>query len=212
MANQDLNVSMSSISQEVKNRYANEEGFINTLPPIMQKVGLDNCHNLPYPVVEFGRNWAKTFPLRSLFFCGTCGSGKTWFAHALIREVFKNIVGYWWPKIITSPSLDSKLLKASKSDEGDAELIRMYADEDLLMIDDLGRESKSDRLKRQYYELFNQRYLNQKPTIVTSNFELNELSEVLDGAVISRMQGWKMINFPKKDLRKLDNILNVEEL
>ncbi len=214
MANQDFSqiYSTSQENKEIKDLYQNEEGFLKRLHPSYQDVSLDNCKLLPQRLVDWGRLWAKKHPLQSLFFLGTYGSGKTWFAHALIREVFKNIQGFWWPRIYTAPELDSKLLKASKSESGDSEIIRMIADEDLLMIDDFGRESKSERLKRQYFEIFNKRYINQKPTIITSNFNYEELSDLLDGAVVSRMQSWKMLQFPKKDLRRFNNIVNIEEL
>ena len=115
--------------------------------------------------------------------------------------MFKSCPYKLWPRYFTSPELDGRLLKASKSDEGDEYEIKNISSQDILFIDDLGRETKSDRLKRQYFEILNYRYTNQLPTILTSNYDLDQLGEILDGSISSRIQEWKVLKFKSRDLR-----------
>jgi DNA replication protein DnaC len=184
-----------------------ESGFISTIPERYKNSTLENCLKIPPFIVELGYKWASDFPLQNLFICGTYGCGKTWLAFALLREAIRSHkeLGYFWPRHLTSRELDAKLLIASKSENGDLQALIDWGQEDLLLIDDLGRETKSERLKNQYFEIFNRRYNDRKPTIITSNFNLNELGDILDGSIISRLQDCKVINLPKHDLRKGTN-------
>lgn len=164
-------------------------------------LSLDQCELMPSKLVEFGHKWARTRPLHSLFLWGQYGSGKTTFAHALIDEAYR-LGGVGYCRCITSTELDSKLLQSTKMDGGDAELVKNFCEEDLLFIDDMGRETNSDRLRHQYFQIIDYRWRNHFPTIVTSNMSLEQLADRLDGAVSSRMQSWHIIEFPKKDLRQ----------
>ncbi len=182
----------------------NEQGFFeHQVPKIFQGASLETCERQHPSLVEFGREWAKE--PRSLFLCGGYGTGKTYYAFALIREMFRVCKRHIWPRYFTSPQLDARLLKASKSEEGDEYDVRNIAEQDLLMIDDIGRETRWDRLKRQYFEILNYRYCQQLPTILTSNLSLDQLSEIVDGAIASRMQEWQNINFTGGDMRKTKN-------
>jgi DNA replication protein DnaC len=174
--------------------------FKHQVPMKYSHVCLENCDKQPKEYIQFAKDWAKK--PTSIFLCGGYGTGKTYFAFAMVREIFRKYPRIIWPRYFTSPDLDSKLLKASKSDEGDSYLVNNFASQDLLFIDDLGRETKSDRLKRQYFEILNYRYVNELPTILTSNFNLDQLGDVLDGAIASRLQEWQIIEFNGPDLRK----------
>lgn len=177
-----------------------EETFFRNVYEKYQKASLDNCNLIPKHIVDFCREYALN--PTSLVITGGYGTGKTYLVFAIVREIFRKNPKRMWPRFFTSPELDSIFLKASKSDDGDGYEIESKAKEDLLIIDDLGRETKSDRLKRQYFELFNYRYARELPTIVTSNYNLEQLGEVLDGSIASRMQEWQLINFKGADVRQ----------
>jgi len=179
----------------------NEKIFFDlVVPKKYMQASLENCERQPKILIDFAKEWAIK-PV-SVFFFGGCGTGKTYFTFAMIREMFRTCPVKLWPRYFTSPELDSKLLQASKSEEGDAWVIRDIAEQDILFIDDFGRETKSDRLKRQYFEILNYRYVNELPTILTSNYNINDLGEILDKAVASRMQEWEAFHFKGKDMRK----------
>lgn len=177
-----------------------EEHFFSIcVPPFFKDVSLEACDKIKPALIEFGYEWAKK--PTSLLLCGGLGNGKSTYAFSLIRQVFRKCPYHLWPKYFTSPDLDSKLLNASKSLEGDSVIIKELGEEDLLFIDDLGRETRTDRLKRQFFELFNYRYTHNKPTIVTSNYTLEQIGEVVNDAIASRMQEWQIIEFKGPDLR-----------
>lgn len=119
--------------------------------------------------------------------------------------MFKNYPEGIWPRYYTSTFLDSKLLDAitTGSDKGEIDLI---SKEDLLFIDDFGRETKSDRVKRQYFEIINQRYSEELPTILTSNFNPLEIGEMLDPAIASRIEEWQILEFTGPDLRPSNRV------
>jgi DNA replication protein DnaC len=191
----------SSQSKEIPGMYSNEKGFFqHAVPKLFTNASLETCDLQPPEYIEFSKHWALD-PC-SVFLCGGYGSGKTHFAFAMLREMFRRCPRKIWPRYFTSPELDAKLLRAVKSDEGDSFALRDLGEQDLLFIDDIGRETKSDRLKRQYFEILNYRYTQNLPTILSSNFSLEQLGDVLDGAIASRIQTWQIIEFNGPDLRR----------
>ncbi len=178
-----------------------ETFFRQCVPSKFKTASLEECA-LIYPErASYGKKWAKN-PC-SIFIKGDLGVGKTYFAYALIRELFRVSPIVFWPRNFTSEELDGRLLTASKSDGGDAYEIQMRAEEDVLFIDDIGRETKSDRLKRQYFSILNRRYNEQnKITILTSNFSLDHLGDIIDPAISSRIQEWQNLSLKGPDLRK----------
>jgi DNA replication protein DnaC len=186
---------------------SNEELFfygykekIPQCPKMFRDANLETCNMIPKEFIEYGKEWAKK-PV-SLFLFGNVGPGKTHYAFALIREMFKYYKKIW-PRYFSSTDFDKTLLEAIKSEFGDKDLIDMRKKEDLLFIDDFGRESETKRLKNQYFEIINYRYSEELPTIISSNYSLDNLSEFLDSAIASRMQQWQNIHFKGPDLRKI---------
>ncbi len=180
--------------------YMNEQSFFSHgVPKKYQDAELGKLDKQPQSMIDFGKQWAKN--PTSLFLYGNKGSGKTKFAFALIRELFRQGYPNFWPRYYTSPELDSKLHQAIM-DGGDRYLIENLSKEDFLLIDDFGRETKSDRIKRQYFEIINYRYSHELPTILTSNYDLERIGRELDEVIASRIEEWKIIRFTGKDLRK----------
>lgn len=192
---------MCSPSKEIRGAQMNENTFFTQIcPKKYREVSLDSCEKIPKEYIEYGKIWAKK-PV-SIILIGNYGTGKTHFAFALIREMFRKYHRVMWPRYFSSTDFDSRLLNASRNEKGDQEEIDDRKKEDLLFIDDLGRETKSDRLKRQYFEIFNYRYAEELPTIISTNFRLDQLGEILDGALASRLQEWQMLEFKGPDLRQ----------
>jgi DNA replication protein DnaC len=178
----------------------NESGFFdNCVPKKYAHVILEHCDMQPEAFHEYARAWGKD-PV-SVLLIGPVGRGKTQFGFAMIREMFRRYEKPFWPRFYTSPQLDSILLEAVKSDEGDKWRIGQIGDEDVLFIDDFGRETRSDRIFRQYFELINMRYTNGKPTIISTNLTLEEIGNQLGDALSSRFQEWQVLEFAGKDLR-----------
>jgi DNA replication protein DnaC len=173
--------------------------FSQCVPHKYSHVSLSDCDKHPQSFHEYARSWgAKP---ESVILLGPVGRGKTQFAFAMIREMFRRCPRSLWPRFYTSPGIDSALLEAVKSDGGDKYKIGQIGEEDLLFIDDFGREGKSERIFRQYFELINMRYTNQKPTIISTNLTLDEIGRTMGDAIASRFQEWQIIEFTGPDLR-----------
>lgn len=181
--------------------------WLKCIPEEYREASFETCNDLPVGLVEFGRNWASTFPLTSLYLYGDWGSGKTHFSFAAIRQVMFNLrgKGYFWPNYKTGESLDRDLLKVLKTEEGDAYQIESHILSDLLLLDDLDKANTSPRFQKQMFSIINGRLLAKRPTIITSNVRPDEMAQILDGSIVSRMNDrtkWTIIQFPKGDLRK----------
>ena len=182
----------------------NEEGFFkHQAPKKYRDATLDSLDKRSQASKDFAREWAKE--PKSLFLYGNKGTGKTRYAFAIIREMFRVCLRVIWPRYFTSMDLDSQL-HAALMNGGDRHLVHSLSTEDLLLIDDFGRETSSDRIRRQYFEIINYRYSEELPTIITSNFSFEELGGFMGEALVSRMEEWQMLKFTGPDLRKQDAI------
>lgn len=178
----------------------NEKGFFtHQAPKKYRDAELNALDKRSEAFKEFGRKWAKD--PKSLFIYGNKGTGKTRYAFALIREMFRTCPRHIWPRYFTSMDLSSRLHEAVMNG-GDKYLLSCLSTEDLLLIDDFGRESSTDRTRRQLFEIINYRYADELPTVITSNFSLEELSLSHGEALASRMEEWQLIKFKGEDLRK----------
>ena len=121
---------------------------------------------------------------RGLFLSGSCGTGKTHLAgaivHALIRRGHRAI-------LMTT----NRLLDTLKSAFGDNERTARIKEElytaDLLVLDDIGAEHISDWAKSELFNLLNERYEMNKTTILTTNLSIEALTARLGRRTISRI-------------------------
>jgi DNA replication protein DnaC len=67
------------------------------------------------------------------------------------------------------------------------ELFRKLTTVDLLHIDDLGAEKRSDWVLEQLYALINERYENERAILVTTNLNEPELIEQIGRRTVSRL-------------------------
>jgi DNA replication protein DnaC len=67
------------------------------------------------------------------------------------------------------------------------ELFRKLTTVDLLHIDDLGAEKRSDWVLEQLYALINERYENERAILVTTNLNEPELIDQIGRRTVSRL-------------------------
>lgn len=158
---------------------------------------LDNCEMLPQGIVDVGRRWVKTPNKPSLYLFGNTGSGKTYFATALYRELVNR--NHPWIIFVRSDDLDDELLTAIENKQEKTKLMK-YCEVPILFIDDLGVERPSDRMIRQYYSIIDKRVGAGLTTVITSNVPVENLP--LGDRTISRLGHFYSIEFPKRDNRK----------
>lgn len=83
----------------------------------------------------------------------------------------------------------------SHRDESEQDVFNRYANCKLLVLDDLGKGTRSEWAVERLYMLIDHRYANALPTIITSNYDLGELAARLStdaqtmDAIASRIGG-----------------------
>ncbi len=96
-------------------------------------------------------------------------------------------------RMAVAPELVNKLVEARFHRDGadsEEDIYNRHISTRLLVLDDLGRVTRASQIEQQreiWYRLFNGRYNNRLPCVVTSNKTLEELNEIVGEAVADRM-------------------------
>jgi hypothetical protein len=122
---------------------------------------------------------------------GPPGTGKTHLAVAKMRQTI--IEGVRSAYLYRVPYLMHQI-KRGFSTEG-ADSLEDAIKTQLLVLDDLGSERVTDFVADQLYILLGERYAYDRPTIVTSNLELGQISEHIDDRVASRLADGLVVDF-----------------
>jgi DNA replication protein DnaC len=179
------------------------QSWINQVPMIYRDFDFYNLDQLPEKLVNFGIQISLN-PI-SVFLHGEYGSGKTTFAYSLVKEILRNHF-HIFAKFTTSRRLDSELHGAYQNGRSFEDYaLQTYSEVDVLFIDDLDKVPISSRFTSNLFEIINCRMENKKITLITSNLALEEMGDIVNGSIVSRMKDtrfWKIVKFPKKDLRR----------
>ena len=115
-----------------------------------------------------------------MYLYGDCGTGKTLLASIIAAEYVSDWLRV---KFADVPDLLNTLKRSfDKTDESAQVWMDMYCHVDLLILDDFGVGKISDWNLDIMYQLVNERYNSRKPTLVTSNYDLNGLARRLTTA------------------------------
>ena len=137
---------------------------------------------------------------------GATGRGKTTAACAMLSAHLQNELG----RFTTMNDLLHRVRGAYSSGENAEEVFGIYRGTPLLVLDDLGKENVSADSITRLFELLDARINNKRPTIVTTQFQNDELlkryrSKVDDremiAAVLSRLALFRTIEFQGVDRR-----------
>ena len=90
------------------------------------------------------------------------------------------------------------------SDMSDKEYLNLYSSVDLLIIDDLGKEKTTEWVLEKLFLIINNRYNNYLPIVITTNYNINQLTHLanseriyiinLDGIKNELLNIWKSID------------------
>ncbi len=151
------------------------------------------------------RRYAATFAPSSgsLLFVGGTGLGKTFLSACIARTVADR--GY---SVVyeTASHLFGKLEKArfSPSEESRREADK-FSDCDLLILDDLGTEMPGQFVTAALYNLLNDRILDNKPMVVSTNLNVDEMARRYSAQIASRLHSFQRLTFVGEDIRALKN-------
>lgn len=140
----------------------------------------------------------------NLLFVGSTGLGKT-FLSACIANVVTD-KGYS-VAYESAPRLFAKLEKNRfNPDEQSRAEAEKFATTDLLIIDDLGTEMPGSFVTAALYDLLNQRLLEGKNMIISTNLNVEEIAQRYSPQIASRIRGdFKGMTFVGQDIRVLKN-------
>jgi DNA replication protein DnaC len=121
---------------------------------------------------------------RGLWLEGDPGTGKTTLAMLISKAA---IEAHRTTAIYSLPRLMGVLRESIDSEEGLLNLLDRLATVDLLHLDDLGAEHRTDWVLEQLYTIINTRYEDQRSIILTTNSTEPELMEQLGARTVSRL-------------------------
>lgn len=152
------------------------------------------------------RRYAATFApsAGNLLFVGGTGLGKTFLSACIARTVADR--GY---SVVyeTANHLFAKLEQAkfSPNEENRREAAK-FLECDLLIIDDLGTEMPGQFVTAALYSLLNDRLLKNKPMMISTNLNVEDIKRRYSPQIASRLQGsFQGLTFVGEDIRLLKN-------
>lgn len=130
---------------------------------------------------------------RGIWFMGNTGTGKTTLGMLIASAALaagKSVGVYFAPKLLTRIR---ETYQEAASENAYSRFFEQLASVDLLYIDDLGSERKTDWVVEQLYAIVNERYESQRALLVTSNADddvdkgQRQLEEQIGRRTVSRL-------------------------
>jgi DNA replication protein DnaC len=122
-----------------------------------------------------------------LWLMGDVGTGKTSLAMLVSKaavEAGRSVAIYSLPRLL---SRIRRTYDAEAGEQSYLEFFERLTEVDLLHIDDLGVEKRSDWVLEQLYAIINERYESQRSMIVTTNLDQAALEEQIGPRTVSRL-------------------------
>ncbi len=115
---------------------------------------------------------------KGLILVGNNGVGKTHLACSIANKLIENGIPVIYGTLI---NLLAELRNSYEIDNtiSEMEIIKLYENVDLLIIDDLGKEKPSEWGLEKLFTIINSRYENNLPVIITTNYNQNSLVQRL---------------------------------
>ena len=118
---------------------------------------------------------------QTLIFLGNVGTGKTHLACGIIRECG----GLY--RLASSIVEEIRRAKSFKATKTETEILNLYGQEDLLIIDEIGRSDSTTEEQYMIYQIINERYNHRKPTVLISNQTKKDFLQYVGVATADRL-------------------------
>ena len=146
---------------------------------------------------DYLTNYCEEYPKnnRSILFTGSTGTGKTYFLHSIAKALLDRGVSVLY---FTATGLFEYFSNRMREEDTED-----YIEEvDVILIDDLGTEFSNSFTTSRFFALLNQRILDRKTMLISTNLNFKELREMYSDRVVSRfMSDYEIIPLYGKDQR-----------
>lgn len=153
-------------------------------------------------VEQILRHYAAEFPKKggNLLLCGETGTGKTFLSNCIAGAVIDQFCQVLY---VRAGDFFDAMAKESFSREHEEEGFQTEAAFtcDLLILDDLGTERRTDFTLSKLFSLLNDRLLHGRSTIISTNLDGNSITSLYGERLASRLAQYTVIPFYGKDLR-----------
>lgn len=191
----DEDVASECECRQARLRRGRNRGVASVIPRKFQGVSFDRppvSTEIEPMVVRVVRTWVENMEAnleagRGLWLMGDTGTGKTTLAmlvSKLALEDSRSVAIYSLPKLL------ARIRQTYDAEPGGDSYLSFFGrltSVDLLHIDDLGAEKRSDWVLEQLYALVNERYETQRSMLVTTNLDPHELEEQIGARTVSRL-------------------------
>jgi DNA replication protein DnaC len=133
-----------------------------------------------------------------LFLCGGAGVGKTHLAAAIVRS---NIECGRRASFRRCAEVYAALREAIRIGDPESAIVDRLVKTPLLVMDDLGSGSLSDHERRSTLEVLDQRANALLPTVVTSNWTIERIGDLMDERIRSRLSAFTALELQGRDRR-----------
>jgi DNA replication protein DnaC len=174
-------------------------GVASTIPRKYRGVGLDRpplsdmaADRMRAPVYNAVKEFVERIGERldagdGLWLMGDVGTGKTTLAMLVSKaaaEAERSVAIYSLPRLLARIR---RTYDAEAGEQSYLEFFERLTSVDLLHIDDLGAEKRSDWVLEQLYAIVNERYETQRSVVVTTNLDQTALEEQIGPRTVSRL-------------------------
>ena len=178
----------SCLIKEVNNILIKESGFEKLED--FKDVKFDIFEDKEYmqSLYQKMQKWCHSnFEKNIIFISGNTGVGKSHLTRCMANELInENYVVFF----TTSFAMHQDFVKSHMTRDLELKnsLLDRYLNADILFIDDLGTELRNPLITINYlYHVINERKINKRPTIITSNLDLYDLQDYYDERISSRI-------------------------
>ena len=159
------------------------------------------------------RNFVTSFgtDFQNLFLYGDVGVGKTFLSNCIAKELMDKEYSVLY---FSASKFFSSLAKHAfdKQDVDAQNMFELIYNCDCLIIDDLGTEYTNNFIASQFFTCINERLLNSRSTIISTNLSLDTLADLYTERSFSRItSNYIMLKLIGDDIRIKKKLKNREE-